>query len=79
MEIEAVVEAELAGARASDGGQRAACKRAYLHVRRHLYCLVTTRVATPVTTPVTTPVLPCQDACSDTYILIFWAGRPGAP
>jgi hypothetical protein len=47
---------------------------AYLHVRRHLYCLVTTRAATPVTTP----VLPRQDACSDTCILIFWAGRPGA-
>jgi hypothetical protein len=25
-----------------------ACKSAYLHVRRHLYCLVTTRAATPV-------------------------------
>jgi hypothetical protein len=32
MEIEAVVEAELAGARASDEGQCVACKRAYLHV-----------------------------------------------
>jgi hypothetical protein len=40
-----------------------ACKSAYLHVGRHLYCLVTTRAATPVTTP----VLPCQDACS-----VFW-------
>jgi hypothetical protein len=49
---------------------RAGCKSAYLHVRRHLYCLVTTRA--------TTPVLPCQDTCSDTCILIFWASRPGA-
>jgi hypothetical protein len=42
------------------GGEpcRGACKSAYLHVRRHLYCLVTRRAATSVTTP----VLPCQDA-----------------
>jgi hypothetical protein len=53
---------------------RRECKSAYLHVRRHLYFLVTTRAATPVTKP----VLLCQDACSDTCILIFWAGRPGA-
>jgi hypothetical protein len=54
--------------------QRIVCKSAYLHVRRHMYCAVTTRAATPVTTP----VLPCQDACSDTCILMFCAGRPGA-
>jgi hypothetical protein len=43
-------------------------KSAYLHGRRHLYCLVTTRAATPVTTP----VLSSHDACSDTCILILF-------
>jgi hypothetical protein len=47
-----------------EGRARRRCKSAYLHIRRHLYCLVRTRAATPVTTP----VLPCQDACSDTSI-----------
>jgi hypothetical protein len=54
-------------------GDASKCKSAYLHVRRHLYCLVTTRAATPVTTP----VLPSHDACSDTCndICIALSGR----
>jgi hypothetical protein len=39
------------------------CKSAYLHVRRHLYCLVTTCAATPV--------LSCHDARNATCILNF--------